>query len=75
MNGLHQINAMDQVPFVPHSSYDANRGSAGHKADDVRRCAATIDRVTGFLSESEYTFEVERRILRESSMTTWQSFA
>lgn len=79
-NGMSQINPMDQVPFVPHAAFDPRSGSssADPKSEDVRRCAAAIDRVAGFLSapsQSEYNFSVERNVIRESSVSNWQSFA
>lgn len=80
MNGISHINAMDQVPFVPHAAYDSSRSSAGPdtRADDIRRCYAVIDRVTGLLaapSQSEYNFSVERSVIREASASSsWQAF-
>jgi len=80
MNSISHINAMDQVPFVPHAAYDSSRSSAGpdSKGDDIRRCYATIDRVTGLLaapSQSDYNFALERSVIRENSASSsWQSF-
>jgi hypothetical protein len=79
MNGLHHISAMDQVPFVPHSAYaDPGRSSsAADPKDDIRRCYATIDRVAGLLaapSQSDYNFETERSVVRETSASSWQTF-
>ena len=79
MNGISHINAMDQVPFVPHAAFDSSQSPAGHdsKADDIRRCYAAIERVTGLLaapSQSEYNFTLERGVIRETSASSWQKF-
>lgn len=79
MNSTSHISAMDQVPFVPNAAFDFYRssGNPDPKLDDIRRCYATIERVSGLLTaspQSEYDFSLERSVIRETSASSWQKF-